>query len=115
MIKRLLHAIVSRPAVYDAVQRFVGGALDKPVQDRIDQIHAESTVLDLGGGNGALGDRLPPSCRYICLDPDIDKLRGFQARSPDGFALLANATKIPLREETVDAVVCKNVSHHLLE
>jgi SAM-dependent methyltransferase len=98
--------------VYDLVQRLAG--LDA-VFRRIGSALAETDgalVLDAGAGTGLVESRLPSPARYIWLDPDPQKLRGFRAKS-QAPALLADATRIPLRDRSVDWVLSTFVSHHL--
>jgi SAM-dependent methyltransferase len=108
---RLLHAIVANPQVYDLAQRGVGTAA---VRRRIAPALAETageTVLDVGGGTGALAALLHPTARYVWLDSDPRKLEGLTAHRHD--AILANALKMAVRDDAVDAVVCSAVSHHV--
>jgi SAM-dependent methyltransferase len=70
-------------------------------------------VLDLGGGTGSARSLWADTCTYMCLDIDIHKLQGFKLKYPDGIALLSDATRIPIRTGTVDALPCVNLTHHL--
>lgn len=53
------------------------------------------------------------SCRYICLDNDLVKLKGFRRREPDGAALYASAYRLPLQSKSVDRAMLMFVSHHI--
>ena len=105
--------VVSNPWVYDHVQAFFGL---KQMQQRLKPYFedtVEKTVLDVGAGTG-LGMRvLPPSSRYIWMDVDTEKLKGFRARHSGGQALLCDLAKVSLRDKSVDACLCVAVSHHL--
>lgn len=74
---------------------------------------AEKTVLDVGAGTG-LGMRvLPSSSRYVWLDVDTEKLKGFLAKHSGRQALLCDLAKVSLHDKSVDACLCVAVSHHL--
>lgn len=75
-----------------------------------------STVLHLGSGRGAIDEtwgifRDDPRGHglVIALDLDRDELR----RNPMSGRLHADATTLPLRDETVDVIVCEYVFEHL--
>jgi SAM-dependent methyltransferase len=109
---RVFGSVASKPIVYDAVQRAAGA---RSIYRRIRPIlrgAAGALVLDVGGGTGNLEAALPASARYLWLDSDPKKLRGFQAKSRAP-AVLGDATSIPLRSGSVDWAACLGVSHHL--
>lgn len=111
-VRRALASIVALPFVYDVVQRLVG---IETIYGRIRPLLGPTEgalVLDAGAGTGNLERLLPESARYIWLDPDPQKLRGFRANS-QAPALIADATRIPFRDQSVDWVVSAFVSHHL--
>lgn len=114
MIRGLLHRIVSHPAVYDAVQIMVGAAaLRKRIARMAASLPRPAVVLDVGGGTGSIRALFDPATKYICLDIDPEKLRGFRSKEPNGLALLADATHCPLADRSVDLIACTAVSHHL--
>ena len=116
MLKDLLHRIVAQPLVYDLVQTLVGAkTVRHRLAARIAPLRTASLVLDIGGGTGSVGELWSESNRYICLDIDPLKLRGFVAKNPTGTAMLADATSIPLADGKVDVVLCTNVTHHLTD
>jgi ubiquinone/menaquinone biosynthesis C-methylase UbiE len=113
MLARLLHSVVARPAVYDAVQWLAGArAVKKRVASFVPNLSPGSTVVDIGGGTGAFRSLWQADCRYLCLDLDPLKLQGFRAKFPDP-AVQADATRLPLKDASVDAATCTLVSHHL--
>ncbi len=116
MIRSLLHQFVARPWVYDTAQTLVGAKQVRArLATRIIPLRAARRVLDIGGGTGSVGDLWSDSSRYICLDIDPQKLRGFASKNPTGIALLGDATRIPVATATVDVVLCTNVTHHLTD
>ena len=116
MLTRMLHHIVSRPFIYDLAQSLVGAkAVRRRLDARIDPVRDARLVLDIGGGTGSIGGLWSDSSKYICLDIDPLKLRGFAAKNPTGIALLADATRIPIEDQSVDVALCTNVTHHLAD
>lgn len=116
MITGLLHRVVARPWVYDLAQTLVGAKIvRRRLAARIDPLRDARLVLDIGGGTGSIAELWSKSSRYICLDIDPLKLKGFIAKNPTGVALLADATRIPIAAGTIDVVLCTNVTHHLTD
>jgi ubiquinone/menaquinone biosynthesis C-methylase UbiE len=115
MIGRVIKRIASYPWVYDWIQVLAGARI---VYKRlVSQLATfdSATVLDLGGGTGLYRHACPSSCVYICLDIDKEKLNRFRKKYPDCTTLLADATAIPLKDESIDVVICICVSHHLTD
>ncbi len=116
MITGLLHRLVARPRVYDLVQRAVGAAaIRRRLAERILPFRSARIVLDIGGGTGLARALWSEESRYVCLDIDPVKLSGYRAKDPGALAMLADATDLPVRDKSVDAVVCTSVTHHLLD
>jgi ubiquinone/menaquinone biosynthesis C-methylase UbiE len=116
MLTRLLHRVVAHPRIYDLVQRIVGGRLiDDKVREQTSLLQGVETVLDVGGGTGAMLDMWSEGVTYVCLDLDPQKLSGFRERSRTGLGVQGDATRACLQNACVDAVVCKNMSHHIPE
>lgn len=113
MLMGLLHRLAALPWVYDGIQVLSGGSrLRNDLARRLPRLPSASIVLDVGGGTGAYRC-LWPRATYVCLDAEWPKLRGFRAKSPRGRALLADATRLPIRTASVDAVLCIRMSHHV--
>ena len=116
MLTSLLHRLVAMPWIYDSVQTLVGA---KQVRARLNlqikQIENPGTVLDIGGGTGLVSELYNAKTRYICLDIDPVKLQGFIAKNPTGIGLLADAGNVPIADQSIDMVVCTNVTHHLMD
>ncbi len=116
MLLRVLHAIASRPRIYDLIQNAAGARrtrtnLSRYFRDLSDDV----CVIDAGGGTGAMLPYLPSKSRYICLDLDSLKLHGFRARAPRGMAVPGSAAQAPFRSESADCVLVIAVCHHLTE
>jgi ubiquinone/menaquinone biosynthesis C-methylase UbiE len=112
LVGRTVAAIVAVPQIYDLVQRLAGARrLYEPVRGVLAEAEG-MLVLDAGAGTGILETLLPESAGYIWLDPDPQKLQGFRRKS-QAPAVLGDATKLPLRDQSVDWVVSAFMSHHL--
>lgn len=114
-VVEMLHGIAAHPWVYDRIQNLAG---QKENLDRISRHTAAmdaEVVVDVGGGTGAARRLWPASCHYVCLDVELPKLEGFRSRVPEGFAVLSDATQMPIATASVDVVLCMAVVHHLTE
>jgi SAM-dependent methyltransferase len=111
----LFRRVVSDPRIYDAVQRLCGL---EHTRQRLRPLLAEtarSLVLDVGAGTGLVMPLLPPSARYIWLDNDPDKLRGALSAAERLRGMLGDATRLGLRDRSVDVAICFAMSHHLTD
>ena len=112
LVGRALAAVVANPLVYDVVQRLLGA---RETARRLGGALADADgalVLDVGAGTGAMERLLPPTARYLWLDPDPRKLAGFRTKS-SASAVVGDSTALPLRDGAVDWAVSVAVSHHL--
>jgi ubiquinone/menaquinone biosynthesis C-methylase UbiE len=116
MLTRALHAVVARPAAYDAVQFAAGAALVRRRLARlVPPLPGGAVVIDVGAGTGLYRTIWPSAgVRYVCLDLDELKLRGFRARHSDA-AVRGDAARLPFAAGCADAVACTLMSHHLDE
>jgi SAM-dependent methyltransferase/uncharacterized protein YbaR (Trm112 family) len=112
VVGRALSSVAAAPVVYDLIQRGMGAreAARRMTHNLADAEGA--LVLDAGAGTGLVEATLPRSARYLWLDWDPRKLKGFRARSRSS-AILGDATRIPLKDESVDWAISSGVSHHL--
>jgi SAM-dependent methyltransferase len=107
-------SLLSAPWLYGAVQTLTGARHSRTrLQKHFDAFPSGALILDLGGGTGAIADYLPPGSKYICLDSDPAKLRGLRSARPQATAILSDATNVPVRSASIDAVLSIAVSHHL--
>jgi len=106
---------VAIPWVYDLVRNLCGlKIVEANLQEEIDKLPKKSgLVLDLGGGTGLHRSQFPEAMKYICLDMDVQKLEGFKLKFPRDIALQGDATCMPLKDGSLDVVLCSMVSHHL--
>jgi SAM-dependent methyltransferase len=111
-VGRALGAIIRAPRVYDLLQRVAGARETRKRLGRVLEHATGKVVLDVGAGTGSVETALPPGARYVWLDADRQKLNGFRSKSPSQ-AILGDATKLPLRDRSVDWAVSAGVSHHL--
>ncbi len=81
-------------------------------EGRLDALLGEvtGTVLEVGPGAGGLSVRLAPRCRLLVVaDLSLRAVLVARDRTPGAFGLVADASWLPLRPGTVDAVVAANV------
>ena len=116
-IKVLMHRIVARPAVYDALQTVAGVAYsDRRVRKAMARsipLNPESTVVDVGGGTGRARTLWPESVKYVLIDNDEEKIEGFRRKGFSGEAICADATALPFETATVAVAIVSAVTHHL--
>jgi len=113
LFQRFLHRFVANPWIYDLVQCIAGS--EKTYQNLMPYLAQTDNliVLDIGAGTGNLAQILPRSAKYLWMDCDTKKLEGFKAKNLSGLAILGDATKIPLKDKSVDYAICIAVTHHL--
>lgn len=111
---RLLHRIVARPGVYDAIQRIAGLEQTRKRLRPFLQYTA-GLVVDIGAGTGSFLDLLPLPDRYVWLDNDPVKLKGFKSKHSAALAVLGDASRMPIRDQSAELVLCVAVSHHLTD
>ena len=112
-LQRLAVSLVSRPAIYDLLQRLVGR---EKIADRLR--HALNRLgggrfLDVGSSSGGLTGRLGLS--PVCLDVDLTALLASQRRGAVRRAIAADAGSLPFSERTFDVTLCVMIFHHLDE
>jgi SAM-dependent methyltransferase len=112
MPQRLCDSAFSHHKLYDLVQWVAGAAKVRAQLIPLLTGAENRIVLDVGAGTGALRDFLPEHCRYIWMDNDPQKLRGFLRRRGD-WAVLASALRLPLAPASVHQTLCVAVAHHL--
>src|SRR5581483_9369556 len=116
MVKNLLHALLSLPVMYDWMQRGFGLHKKKELLRTLLAFDKRpGTVVDVGGGTGLYKDLWPPQLSYVCLDSDMEKLRGFRAKYPRGWTVCGDAGQMCLPSDSVDTVFCSSMSHHVPE
>ena len=112
----LIHKIVAVPWIYDLSQWLAGASTSRKVfREEFAALPATGCVLDVGGGTGLSRPLLPMGWKYFCLDPDPQKLKGFNAKFPEDEAVQASACEIPLPDESFDLCIMVAVSHHLTD
>ena len=66
-------------------------------------------VLDVGAGRGYEARLWPADATYVALDIDHRMLAAGHQKRP----VQAEATRLPLLTDSVDMVLCKQISHHI--
>jgi SAM-dependent methyltransferase len=85
-----------------------GGVKDLPV------LSEGSFVLELGCGDGKTLSALPGGCRVVGLDISPQALLLARRARADAHFILADASRLPLREKSFDIVFAFHVTGHLL-
>jgi len=111
----ILHKIASHPWIYDRIQALAGRerVFNKISRQTVDL--KATTVLDVGGGTGTWRRLWPEDCRYVCMDLETPKLKGFRSKSPTGLAVLSDAAQMCIATGSADVVTCVAVTHHLTD
>lgn len=112
-LARFQYAILGNPSVYDFQQAHFGG---KPVAVEVGMVleHVgDATVLDIGAGTGMVSALISDETRYVWLDHDTNKLRGFLSKADDSYAVLGDAVRLPFRDAVADWTLMIEVSHHI--
>jgi SAM-dependent methyltransferase len=111
---QLMHRIAGEPAIYNLIQRAAGLEVTRA---RLAKLLGDTSgvLLDVGAGTGLYVDLLPAGTRYVWLDNDVEKLRGFRTAYPGELAVLSDAGRMAIREESVDYALSVALSHHLTD
>jgi SAM-dependent methyltransferase len=114
-LTRALHGAASHPAVYDMIQRLAGSdAVNRRFQSHFRGLLPAGWLIDLGGGTGfPMGGAA--GRRYVCVDIDPAKLKGFQKNHPASLAVLGDVEHVPIASRSADLVICKAVAHHITD
>ena len=113
MLQRLAARLVSKPWIYDLVQRAAGRA---EVVARVRAIlpHvAGRRVLDVGSAGGGLATVL--GLDPVSLDVDARSVLSVRRRKPSAAALVGDASRLPFPDRYFDLSLCADISHHLPE
>lgn len=114
--RRLAAQIVSHPRVYRLQRRLLHAEkLDEQLAPLIDKAvggAALGTVVDVGGGSGVSRSLWPPTWTYIGIDPDERAVQFGQA-GENTERTVGTASELPFPDGYADAVLMKEVSHHL--
>jgi SAM-dependent methyltransferase len=113
MAARAKYAILGNPRLYDFHQAHGGG---RPIAAEVASEMGDAsgtTVLDVGAGTGMVATTIPSNTRYVWLDNDELKLRGFLTKSLEALAVLGDGSQLPFRDEAIDRTVMVEVAHHL--
>jgi ubiquinone/menaquinone biosynthesis C-methylase UbiE len=116
MLKKLLHKLLAFPLMYNLLQTFFGVQKKKQILRNALIFNIPSPIIvDVGGGTGLYADIWPKNSKYICLDNDLIKLKGYQPNHSSEYKLCGDATQIPLNTNTADYLFSSSMSHHIPE
>jgi SAM-dependent methyltransferase len=116
MLSRAAGRLVeAHPWIYDRVQEAFGL---RQARERLAPYLAAcrgKRIVDLGAGTGLYRGLVPPSATYLWLDIDWTKYTRFRQRHARELACVADASRLCLRDRSVDLALCVAVSHHLAD
>jgi SAM-dependent methyltransferase len=108
--------VVSHPRVFQLQTALLGGKqlaqAIEPIASAIIGGRPSGTVVDVGGGTASARSLWPDGWDYISIDPD-PRVVGFDHPGCVTRRLVGDASKLGLRDHSLDVVLMKNVSHHL--
>ena len=111
-LQRVAASLVSRPAIYDLVQRAAGQPrLAEHVSRAVSLLGPLGRLLDVGTAEGGFAARLGLDAVLIDLDPR--PLAALRRKRPSARAAAADATLMPFGPDAFDVTFCLLVSHHL--
>lgn len=104
-------------ATFDRFARVYDMMMPSARQSKLDAALARARrpvqrVLDVGGGPGRAARAIEASCRIV-VDPAQGMLR--QARAHDMQAVAGDGSRLPVRDESVDAIVVSDALHHIAD
>jgi SAM-dependent methyltransferase len=113
-LKTVIERVVAHPRIYTAVQYLAGTALVyRRIRQALGPLHATTRVFDIGGGTGLTTRLLPSAHAYVCFDPDPEKLAGFLGNGNSQRCVLADGTRLPVRDGAADVALIIFVAHHV--
>jgi SAM-dependent methyltransferase len=112
-LRSLAHAVVSRPMVYDIVQRVAGSRKCYSHLRRLLPSLEHKYVLDAGGGTGRSLAILDRAARYVAVDIDRKKLAQLRMKRVGTAVVGADIASLPIAPGGVDIGLLVFVCHHL--
>ena len=107
--------LLGSPALYDLVQLVAGERqFRRHLVPHVRTLPAGCSLVDIGGGTG-LSQQGFAVGSYVCMDVDFGKLRRFRGGRSGRLAVVGDATACPFAANTLDAVLCAKVVHHLTD
>jgi SAM-dependent methyltransferase len=114
--KRTLSRIISHPRFYEVQRRVLGAdrlnARLTPLTARIAEAKPVGIIVDVGGGAGLSRSLWPEGWSYFCIDPD-ERAISFREAGGKAERAVGDASDLPFPDGFADAVLMKEVSHHL--
>lgn len=114
-VLEFLHRVSANPWVYDWIQTVLGQKTSLELIRTKVSCSTRDVIIDVGGGTGGTRSVWPDQCRYVCLDIEMPKLKGFRSKNPGGLGVLGDATRMPFADGAADLVVCVAMVHHLTD
>lgn len=110
MIARLL----ANATLYELVQTATGSRISEAkMRELIGPIEPGTRILDAGGGTGIIARVFDSGRDYCCMDLDLARVRVASARGAS--AIQGDVTRMPIATASIDIVVLRAISHHLVD
>lgn len=110
-LQRVAASLVSRPGIYDLVQRVAGRDLvTRRLREAILRL-PPAEWLDVGGSSGGFARRL--GARTICVDLDVRPLAALRRSEPGARVLAADGARLPFAAGAFQRTLCAMVFHHV--
>jgi ubiquinone/menaquinone biosynthesis C-methylase UbiE len=110
-LQRIAASLVSRPAIYDLVQRAAGQEIVSRRLRAATQRLPPALCLDVGGSSGGFARRL--GTETVCLDVDVRPLLALKRADPSARALAGDGAQLPFPAGTFQRTLCVMVFHHV--
>jgi ubiquinone/menaquinone biosynthesis C-methylase UbiE len=110
-LQRIAASLVSRPAIYDLVQRAAGQEIVSRRLRAATERLPPALCLDVGGSSGGFARRL--GAETVCLDVDLRPLLALKRSDPRARALAGDGARLPFPTGTFQRTLCVMVFHHV--
>lgn len=113
-LRKVLSFVISQPLIYDQFQSLAGAnQISQWLLPHISPLQ-KKLILDIGAGTGLYRSLVSSQSNYIWTDIDPQKLQGFTKRRKNkDFVLLSDATRLGIKEQSINLALCIFVVHHL--
>lgn len=102
--------ILENPYISKAHRHLFDGFKVTRLREVLQKLDIKS-ILDVGSGWGEYYNL--DKGRFTGVDNSFPRVKFAQKRYPDAFFIQADATKLPFKNKTFDAVLLANTTHHL--
>ena len=113
-MKNPVARLLNNATLYELVQVAAGSRVsDTKMRELIGPVAPGTRILDAGGGTGIVARLFDCGRDYCCMDIDLARVRVALARGASG--IQGDVAHMPIRGASVDIVVLRAISHHLVD